>query len=72
MITAVYNKRNDTSMYKFTGQLTNSCCCQLVTVRSIMDSLVMVTRSSWLVLAIFCSSINWSVNIREINMQDGV
>lgn len=37
-----------------------------------MDSLVMVTRSSWLVLAIFCSSINWSVNIREINMQDGV
>lgn len=43
-----------------------------VTIRSIMDSLVMVTRSSWLVLAIFCSSINWSVNIREINMQDGV
>lgn len=72
MITAMYNKRNNTPMYKFTGQLTNSCCCQLVTVRSIMDSLVMVTRSSWLVLAIFCSSINWSVNIREINMQDGV
>lgn len=59
-------------MKKFTELLTKSWYCQVVTIRSIMDSLVMVTRSSWLFLAIFCSSINWSVNTREINMQDGV
>ena len=28
----------------------------------VMDSLVTMSSSSWLFLAIFCSSINWSVN----------
>ena len=35
----------------------------------VMDSLVTMSSSSWLFLAIFCSSINWSVNTREITMQ---